>query len=89
MKAPSVLSAMPAPCNHCPHTGVSLPECSCRECCRALVARYAPALLDQGPLDVPCCTPTPLICTIESFAELHGIPVAELRRRSTLLEVEV
>lgn len=29
----------------CPHTGIARPECSCRACCEALVARYAPWLL--------------------------------------------
>jgi hypothetical protein len=30
---------------HCPHTGVSLPECCCRHCCLGLLRRYAPQLL--------------------------------------------
>jgi hypothetical protein len=38
----------------CSHTGLSIPECCCRQCCEALLWRYAPALLDIGPLEVPC-----------------------------------
>jgi hypothetical protein len=38
----------------CQCTGLSIPECSCRECCEGLLWRYAPALLDVGPLDLPC-----------------------------------
>jgi hypothetical protein len=88
MSALAVLSAMPAAC-YCPHTGVSTPECCCTECCCALLSRYAPALLEPGPLDIPCCVQTPVICTVERYAEIHGISVAELRRRAATLEVQV
>jgi hypothetical protein len=29
----------------CSHTGISLPECSCRACVQAQIERHAPALL--------------------------------------------
>lgn len=88
MSAALVLSAMPAP-HRCPHTGLSIPECCCTECCRALLSRYAPALLDPGPLEASCCVRIPAICTVERYAEIHGISVAELRRRSSQIEVQV
>ena len=31
--------------NACQHTGISVPECSCRECLQALTQRHAPSLL--------------------------------------------
>jgi hypothetical protein len=82
-----VLSAMRA-ANHCSRTGVSIPECSCRECCRSLLAIYAPALLDLGPLEQPCAIP-PAIETVEQHAERRGISVAHLHRRAAQLEVKV
>jgi hypothetical protein len=88
MRALPVLSAMPA-ARRCPQTGLSIPECCCTECCRALLGRYAPALLDPGPLDASCSVPTPVLCTVERYAEIHGISVAELRRRSSQIEMQV
>jgi hypothetical protein len=73
----------------CEHTGVSIPECCCGECCRALLWRYAPALVDPGPLDLPCPIASPAIQTVESYANSHGISRAELRRRALQLEVRV
>jgi len=73
----------------CEHTGVSLPECSCRECCRALVSCFAPALVEHGRLDLPCGMSIPAIRTVEQYAGLHGISVAEARDRSSRLEVIV
>ena len=88
MSALSVLSPMPD-ARHCPHTGLSIPEWSCRACCRELLQRYAPALLNPGPLEQPCCIPSPAIRTAEDYASAHGITVAELRHRSSRLEVRV
>lgn len=31
----------------CMHTGVTIPECSCRHCCEAQLRRYAPWLLTK------------------------------------------
>jgi hypothetical protein len=73
----------------CEHTDVSIPECSCRECCRALVSCFAPALLDDGPLDHACGVSIPAIRTVEQYADIHGISVGEVRRRSRRLEVSV
>jgi hypothetical protein len=28
----------------CPVTGLDIPECSCRACCRRLIERYAPGV---------------------------------------------
>lgn len=88
MSAWRVLGWMSKP-RLCEHTGVSVPECSCRECCRALVWRYAPALVDPGPLDLPCPIVIPAIQTVESYAKTHGISEAELRHRSSQIEVQV
>lgn len=73
----------------CSHTGVSLPECCCRECCRALMWRYAPALVDPGPLDLPCPIVIPAIQTVESYANAQGISEDEVRRRASQIEVQV
>ena len=73
----------------CEHTGLSIPECCCRECCRALLCRYAPALVDHGPLDLPCPTAIPAIQAVESYATAHGISEEELWRRSSQIEVQV
>jgi hypothetical protein len=32
----------------CPQSGLALPECSCRRCCRELVRHYAPELVASG-----------------------------------------
>jgi hypothetical protein len=73
----------------CEQTGVSIPECCCRECCRSLLWRYAPALVDPGPLDLPCPIASPAIQTAESYANAHGISEDELWLRSSQIEVEV
>lgn len=31
----------------CPHTGITVPECSCRSCLQALLEQHAPAEADQ------------------------------------------
>jgi hypothetical protein len=73
----------------CAHTGVSLPECCCRECCRALMWHYAPALVDAGPLDSPCPIVIPAIQSVESYANAHGISENQVRLRASQLEVQV
>lgn len=73
----------------CQHTGVSIPECCCRECCCALLWHYAPALVDQGPLDLPCAITTSPIQTVEGYANVHGISEVELWRRSSQIEVQI
>jgi hypothetical protein len=32
----------------CSHTGISVPECSCRACVQAQIERHSPSLLDAG-----------------------------------------
>lgn len=36
----------------CSHTGLSVPECSCRACIQAQIERHMPSLLDTGEHDV-------------------------------------
>jgi hypothetical protein len=83
-----VLSAMPAS-HRCPYTALSIPECCCAECCRGLLWRYAPALVDAGPLETPCPVLTPAIRTVESYARAHGVSESELRRPASRLEVQI
>jgi len=33
---------------HCSHTGITVPECSCRSCLEALIAEHMPSLLAGG-----------------------------------------
>jgi hypothetical protein len=73
----------------CHHSGISIPECSCWECCRALLWRYAPAFLDFGPLDLPCGVTVPATQTVESYASAHGISEDELWLRASQIEVQV
>ena len=44
MSPASVFRAMLEP-QRCPHTKLTIPECSCASCCRRLIRRYAPHLL--------------------------------------------
>ena len=37
----------------CSHTGISVPECSCRACVQAQIERHMPSLLGTAPLDQP------------------------------------
>jgi hypothetical protein len=70
----------------CSQTGLSTPECSCRACCRALIWRYAPALLDIGPLDLPCPMAGREIEPFESYANSQGVSEHELWLRSSQIE---
>lgn len=36
----------------CSHTGLSVPECSCRACTQAQIERHMPSLLDTGEHEV-------------------------------------
>jgi hypothetical protein len=33
----------------CSHTGISVPECSCRVCLQAQIERHMPSLLEEDP----------------------------------------
>jgi hypothetical protein len=37
----------------CSHTGISLPECSCRACLQAQIERHMPSFLDATQADLP------------------------------------
>lgn len=80
MSAVFVLSPMSG---HCPHTGLTIPECSCRECCRALVRHFAPELARE-PLAPP---PGVGLCTAAEYARTRGLSVAQLRSHARSLEV--
>jgi hypothetical protein len=70
MSAAPVLLAMRA-ARHCPHTGLSIPECSCRRCCEDLLPSWGPKLsrsIPSGALTTAC-----------DFAERMGVTVTELR----------
>jgi len=70
----------------CRHTGFSTPECSCRQCCHALLWRHAPALLDLGPLDLPCQMAGGATEPFESYATAQGASEHELWLRSSQIE---
>lgn len=70
----------------CRDTGLSTPECSCRECCRALIWRYAPALLDLGALNLPCPMAGRDIEPFESYANAQGVSEHELWLRTSQIE---
>ena len=36
----------------CTHTGLSVPECSCRACIQAQIERHMPSLLDTGEHEI-------------------------------------
>lgn len=72
----------------CRHTGLSTPECSCRQCCRALIWRYAPALLDQGPLEQPCAASGRGFESVEIYANPQGISEHELWLISSMVEAQ-
>jgi hypothetical protein len=50
---------------------------------------YAPALVDAGPLDLPCPIVVPAIQTLESYANVQGISEDEVRLRASQIEVQV
>jgi hypothetical protein len=37
----------------CSHTGISVPECSCRACLEAQIERHMPSLLGTAPTQQP------------------------------------
>jgi hypothetical protein len=64
----------------CPQTGVTIPECSCRRCCRALVRRYAPALLDRKSAGLARRHAAQPLLTLEQYAKRHGISPGTARK---------
>ena len=63
----------------CPHTGLSIPECSCRVCHLEQLRRHGPQLLDgRSPLlDLQA----PII-RLDRYAGRAGLSVRQLRREA-------
>jgi hypothetical protein len=53
-----------------------------------LLWRYAPALLDQGPLDLPCVMARHGAEPTETYANTHGISEHELWLLSSATEAQ-
>jgi hypothetical protein len=58
----------------CSHTGVSIPECSCRACVQAQIERHMPSLL------APDVAPTPIEAATRGRRMLVRLRQARLRR---------
>lgn len=86
MSAASVLSPMSG-LGHCPYTGLTIPECSCPPCTRALLQCYAPAPPPSAARVRGSASAT--ICTVEDYAGLRGLSVAQLHRCSRSQEVRI
>jgi hypothetical protein len=71
---------------HCPHTGLTIPECSCRECCRVLVHRYAPKLLEARQTGLNLQAP---IIPLQRYAQGVGLSVDRLKEEAARREVLV
>jgi hypothetical protein len=67
----------------CEQTGISIPECCCRDCCLRLLWHFAPALLDVGSLDMPCPVVGPAVRTIDSYTNVRGISEGEIQLGGT------
>ena len=74
---------------HCPQTGVTIPECSCRRCCRALVRRYASAPAEPSAEQLVGRLAAQPILTLEQYARLHGISPAAVREQAAEREVRI
>jgi hypothetical protein len=48
----------------CSHTGISVPECSCRSCLTALIERHSPSLLNAEIAGTPPTLEMPAIARI-------------------------
>jgi len=55
----------------CPHTGITVPECSCRACVQALIERHMPQAV---------AVPTPIEAAPGRIGRLRGLRLARLRR---------
>jgi len=64
----------------CPHTGITVPECSCRACLQALIERHMP----QAVATIPSASeavPTPIAAApSRRLARLRGLRRVRLRR---------
>jgi hypothetical protein len=62
----------------CSHTGISVPECSCRVCVQAQIERHMPSLLD---VDAASSAPTVEMAAVSSLSRLRfGRRLRRLRR---------
>jgi hypothetical protein len=62
----------------CSHTGISLPECSCRACLQAQIERHMPSLLEPDPAST---APTIEMSAVSSLSRLRfGRRLRRLRR---------
>jgi hypothetical protein len=61
----------------CSHTGISVPECSCRACLKAQIERHQPSLLDANPATT---APTVEMPAIARFSRLRLSRLRRLRR---------
>jgi hypothetical protein len=68
---------------------VTIPECSCRRCCRALVRRYAPPSADPDAVDLAQRLAGAAIVSIEDYAAAHGLTVETVRKQAAEREVTV
>ena len=61
----------------CSHTGIAVPECSCRACVQAQIERHMPSLLDAGTSTAP----TVEMAAVSSLSRLRfGRRLRRLRR---------
>jgi hypothetical protein len=86
MSADAVLSAM-SPARHCRHSGLSIPECSCRSCHIEQLRRYAPRLAKGGSR--PIFDLQAPIIPLERYARELGVSVAQLKQDAQRREVEL
>jgi hypothetical protein len=62
----------------CSHTGISVPECSCRSCLTAQIERHMPSLLEA---EAASTTPTIEMAAASSLSRLRfGRRLRRLRR---------
>ena len=60
----------------CSHTGISVPECSCRACLQAQIERHMPSLLDATPADAPTVEVLGIALIVVASAGVLGAAVA-------------
>jgi hypothetical protein len=61
----------------CSHTGISVPECSCRACVEAQIERHQPSLLGADPATTP---PTVEMPAVARFPRLRFARLRRLRK---------
>jgi hypothetical protein len=62
----------------CNHTGISVPECSCRACLVAQIERHMPSLLDADVTTAPGTMEMPAISSLSRLR--FGRRLRRLRR---------